>query len=90
MDLLSQKTEEAGKKLLAERYQESTIDAIDDCLDRADGMAGLIANVAALNNNGVFHTNPKHIEHTARALQMEIKDAIIMLNDFYRVCREQA
>lgn len=90
MNFFIERTENADKKLLAERYQGSTVDAIDDCLDRAEGMAGLLIDVSALNNSGeISYANPQHIEHTAKALQMTIRDAIIMLHDLYQVCREE-
>lgn len=87
MRLLDKRTEQANQNLLEERYRGANIDTIDNCLARAEGMAGLLADVSALSHASHYQANPEHLEYTARALQMEIKDAIIMINDFCEVIR---
>lgn len=85
MLLTAEITEEANKKLLTERYYSSILDGIENSLIRAKGISGLLVDVAVLigDPNARHDPNPSHIEHTSRALQLEINDALTLLNDLY-------
>jgi len=88
--LLSDRTPEADKALLAEQYQGSYLDSLDNCLHRAEGMAGFLSQAAVLSDEAEYNLNPKHLIEMAAALQDEIVAAKIIFNDFYSEARTLA
>jgi len=78
------RTEEATEKLLKHRFPDDFI--LDDAcfaLQRAKGMIGLIGDVACMGMGPApYHeVNLNNIERTAKEAEMNIKDAIIMIED---------
>lgn len=79
-------SEKAQQELLKSRYGHGYFDLMLNCLERAEGIAGLISHVSSLGtlegvNNGTSSVN---IYQAASVLEQEIKDAKVILNDFYK------
>jgi len=78
-------TEIAQQKLFKSRYCGGYYDLMEEALSRAEGMARIVSDAAGLAlmpsvNQGVC---AESIHHTMNALQQEISDAKIILDDFY-------
>ncbi len=80
------RTEKANNDLLAQRFPDkSFIDDVLSTLSRAEGMVGLIGDAATLAQDPL----PSHVismenlERTIREIEMTIKDAAIIINDYW-------
>jgi len=84
MMALSERTDKATQSLVKERYQQAHVDSITDCLERAKGIAGLMVDLSISSQecDGRHPLNAEHIEHTIKAVYMEIQDALIILDDW--------
>jgi len=85
--LLGDRTPKADKALIAEQYQKSYLDSLDDCLHRAEGLAGFLLQATVLSEQANTDLNRQYLIQTADALQSEIAAAKIIFNDFYSEAR---
>ena len=91
MELLQEKLSEATNLELANsRYGFDYMDSMEDALRRAQGLAGMLVDTAILAQNpqAGHEINPLHLEHTVKALELEISDALTLINRLHKESKE--
>ena len=87
MELSQVKVSDKTKlELSSGRYMsQCNIDCMEDVLRRAQGLAGMLveSSILAQNPAAEIDIKPAHIEHTAKALELEIADALTFINALY-------
>ena len=81
------RTAKANEELLKQRFQNDRfIDDMLETLHRAKGLAGFIGDAACLSQGpDPYHEiDLKNLERTVNTLELEIKDAIVILNDYWQ------
>ncbi len=83
MELLQNKLSEATNLELANgRYGFDYMESMEDALRRAQGLAGMLVDVAILaqNPDANHEIHPLHLEQTAKALELKVSDALILIS----------
>ena len=89
MELLQKQLSEATNLQLANsRYSFDYMESMEDALRRAQGLAGMLVDSAIMAQNPqVNHEiHPLHLEQTAKAIEQEVRDALILINCLYHQC----
>lgn len=80
------RTEQASREILEQHFPDGCfIDDMLNTLSRAQGMAGLIADTATLAHEREFDydVNMDNVRIGIREVEMKIKEAVIILNDYW-------
>jgi len=79
------RTQEAINKLSEHRHDGESLESIHTCLRRAAGIAGFVGDIACASQGpSAYHEiNFENLEHTTKALELELQDAIIILEDYW-------
>lgn len=91
MELLQKKLSKATNLELANsRYGFNYMESMEDALRRAQGLAGMLVDTAILAQNpeARHEIHPLHLEHTAKVLQLEVSDALMLIDRLYKESRE--
>ena len=86
MDLLqSPLSQKTNQELASSRYGHDYMESVEDALRRAQGIAGLLIDSAimAQNPQAGHEIHALHLEHTVKSLELEISDALILVNRMY-------
>ena len=77
-------------ELAKSRYGFDYMESMEDALRRAQGIAGMLVDTAILAQNpqAGHEIHPLHLEHTVKALGLEISDALILINRIYDESKE--
>ncbi len=81
------RTKKANQTLINQRFQDdSFIDEMLTVLHKAEGIAGFIGDAACLAQGPTpYHEiDYENLEKVVKVLQLEIKDAIVILHDYWQ------